>query len=394
MKNKDKIESGSVIALIGAGKGGLALIKILLRIPAVKIKYVCDTDPYAVGILYAKNHDIDCTTDCDQIITDKEVNLIFEATGDLRIFKKISENKSPKTSLIGADGSKIIFQFLDAYNEVNKDLKEYKVNLEKKIIERTEDLEVVNTQLEKEMLEYEKISQKLKEINNEKTKYLLYATHQLKAPFAAIQSYVDIILEGYTGKISPETRDIVQKVKRRCVLLSRVIKEMLELEKLKSRDEIVLDLKKINISSILTYMVQQSKISAKIKKIKIDFTPIKEDLYIKGSKKQIEILFSILLENAINYSPSKSIVKIITKKIEGPRIYIGIEDQGIGIPEKNIGNVFNEFFRSNNAVDFHKNGTGLGLSVAREIINIHNASINVESELEQGSCFSVAFKLI
>ena len=394
MKNKDKIDSGSVIALIGAGKGGLALLKILLRIPAVKIKYVCDTDPYAVGILYAKNHDIYCTADCDQIITDKEVNLIFEATGDPQIFKKISDNKSLKTSLIGADGSKIIFQFLDAYNEVNKDLKEYKVNLEKKIIERTEDLEVVNTQLEKEMLEYEKISQKLKEINNEKTKYLLYATHQLKAPFAAIQSYVDIILEGYTGKISPETRDIVQKIKRRCELLSRVIKEMLELEKLKSRDEIVLDLKKINISSILTYMVQQSKISAKIKKIKIDFIPIKEDLYIKGSKKQIEILFSILLENAINYSPSKSVVKIITKKIEGPRIYIGIEDQGIGIPEKNIGNVFNEFFRSNNAVDFHKNGTGLGLSVAREIINIHNASINVESVLEQGSCFSVAFKLI
>ncbi|MCK5567391.1 MAG: HAMP domain-containing histidine kinase [Actinomycetia bacterium] len=394
MKNKDKIDSGSVIALIGAGKGGLALLKVLLRIPAVKIKYVCDTDPYAVGILYAKNHDINCTTDCDQIIVDEEVNLIFEATGDPRIFKKIDENKSPKTSLIGADGSKIIFQFLDAYNEVNKDLKEYKVNLEKKIIERTEDLEVVNTQLEKEMLEYEKISQKLKEINNEKTKYLLYATHQLKAPFAAIQSYVDIILEGYTGKISPETRDIVQKIKRRCELLSRVIKEMLELEKLKSRDEIVLDLKKINISSILTYMVQQSKISAKIKKIKIDFTPIKEDLYIKGSKRQIEILFSILLENAINYSPSKSIVKIITKKIEGPRIYIGIEDQGIGIPEKNIGNVFNEFFRSNNAVDFHKNGTGLGLSVAREIINIHNGSINVESVLEQGSCFSVAFKLI
>ena len=168
----------------------------------------------------------------------------------------------------------------------------------------------------------------------------------------------------------------------------------LELEKLKSRDEIVVDLKKINISSILTDMVQRSKISAKIKKIKIDFTPIKEDLYIKGSKKQIEILFSILLENAINYSPSKSVVKIITKRIEGPRIYIGIEDQGIGIPEKNIGNVFNEFFRSNNAVDFHKNGTGLGLSVAREIINIHNASINVESVLEKGSCFSVAFKLL
>ena len=394
MKKKDKIGSESVIALIGAGKGGLALLKVLLRIPTVKIKYVCDIDSYAVGILHAKNHDINCTSDCDQIIIDEEVDLIFEATGDPQIFKKISENKSPKISLIGANGSKMIFQFLDAYNEVNQDLNEYKVNLEKKIIERTEALEVVNTQLEKEMLEYEKISQRLKEINNEKTKYLLYATHQLKAPFAAIQSYVDIMLEGYSGKISQSTRDIVLKIKTRCELLSRVIKEMLELEKLKSRDDIVLDLNRINIGPILTNMAQQFKISAKNKKIRIDYPPLKEDHYIRGNKKQIEILFSILLENAINYSPSNSVIKIITKIIEGPRLYIGIEDQGIGIPEKNLDNVFNEFFRSNNAVDFHKNGTGLGLSVAREIVNIHNASINVESVLEKGSCFSVAFKLI
>ena len=394
MKNKEKIDSESVIAMIGAGKGGLALLKVLLKIPAVKIKYMCDIDPYAVGILYAKNHDIKCTTAWDQIIVDEEVDLIFEATGDPQIFKDISENKSPEISLIGASGSKMIFQFLDAYNEVNQDLNEYKVNLEKKIIERTEALEVVNTQLEKEMLEYEKISQRLKEINNEKTKYLLYATHQLKAPFAAIQSYVDIMLEGYSGKISQSTRDIVQKIKTRCELLSRVIKEMLELEKLKSRDDIVLDRKRINISPILTNMVQQFKISAKNKKIRIDYPPLEEDLYIRGNKKQIEILFSILLENAISYSPSNSAIKIITKKIEGPRLYIGIEDQGIGIPEKNIGNIFNEFFRSNNAAEFHKNGTGLGLSVAREIITIHNASINVESVLEQGSCFSVAFKLI
>jgi len=394
MKNKEKIDSKSVIAMIGAGKGGLALLKVLLNIPAVKIKYMCDIDPYAVGILYAKNHNINCTTGWDQIIIDEEVDLIFEATGDPQIFKDISENKSPEICLIGATGSKMIFQFLDAYNEVNQDLNEYKVNLEEKIIERTEALEVVNTQLEKEMLEYEKISQRLKEINNEKTKYLLYATHQLKAPFAAIQSYVDIMLEGYSGKISQSTRDIVEKIKTRCELLSRVIKEMLELEKLKSRDDMVLDLKRINISPILTDMVQRSKISAKNKKIRIDYSPLEEDHHIRGNKKQIEILFSILLENAISYSPSNSVIKIITKKIEGPRLYIGIEDQGIGIPEKNIGNIFNEFFRSNNAAEFHKNGTGLGLSVAREIITIHNASINVESVLEQGSCFSVAFRLI
>jgi signal transduction histidine kinase len=395
------------IALIGAGKGGLALLKVLLEIPDVKIKYVCDINPNAIGFLFARNHNIQCITDYNQIITDKEINLIFEATGDPQVFRNLSEMKSPNISLIGADGSKIIYQLLDAYNETNLSLNEYKTNLEKKIIERTEELERTNVKLAKEMMEYEKINQKLQAMNIEKTKYLLFATHQLKAPFAAIQSYVDIILEGYSGQISQSTRDIVLKIRERCELLTNVIKEMLELAKLKSRDftDIILD--KINISPILTSVVQRFKVIASTKEIQIDliyddfylkhydgpFSSLDEDFYIKGFEKQIDVLFSILIENAINYSPPNSVINIIIKKM-GTQLYIGIKDQGIGIAEKNLNNIFNEFFRSNNAVDFHKNGTGLGLSIAKEIATIHNTNIQVESTLNEGSCFSMIFQLV
>ncbi|MFO7928341.1 MAG: ATP-binding protein [Candidatus Humimicrobiaceae bacterium] len=394
MNNKDKNNSEAVIAIIGAGKGGLALLKVLLNIPDIKIKYVCDINPHAVGVFFARHHDIEYIADYEQIINDRQIGLIFEATGDSRVFNDLSNKKFSKTSLIGANGSKIIYHLLDSYNEINRDLNEYKINLEKKIIERTEEIEKVNMKLEKEKVEYEKISQKLHDINKEKSKYLLYATHQLKAPFAAIQSYAEIILEGYSGKIPQATVDIVKKIKKRCGLLSKVIGEMLELEKLKSRDDMSLDLKRINLTPILSRIVQRFEIPARVKKIQIDFNSPKKDFYIKGNEKQIEVLFSILIENAINYSPPNSIVKIITKKIEGPRLYIGIKDQGIGIPEKNVNNIFNEFFRSNNAAEFHKNGTGLGLSIAREIVNIHNASINLESDLDKGSYFSVAFKLL
>jgi Signal transduction histidine kinase len=382
-----------VIALIGAGNGGLALLKVLLDIPSVKIKYVCDKNPNAIGILYAKNHDIVCTQDYQQIIADKEINLIFEATGDPYVFADLSNKKSPKISLIGADGSKIIYHFLDAYNEVNKNLNEYKINLEKKIIERTEELEKANTRLEKEMLEYEKISQKLYEINNEKTKYLLYATHQLKAPFAAIQSYVDIILDGYSGEIPNSTRDIIFKIKERCELLTNVIKEMLELAKLKSRDSADIILKRINATEILSSVVKRFEIIARANEIQIDYNPGPENFHIMGNEKQIDILFSILMENAINYSPPHCVISVINKKIGNSSLYIGIEDQGIGIPEKNIDKIFNEFFRSNNAVEVHHNGTGLGLAIAKEVAVIHNTNIQVESELNKGSCFSVIFQL-
>jgi signal transduction histidine kinase len=397
-----------VTALIGAGNGGLALLKVLLEIPGIKIKYVCDINPNAVGLLFARDHHIQCIADYQQIITDKEVNIIFEATGSPQVFENLSKKKSPKISLIGADGSKIIYKFLDAYNEINLNLNEHKTNLEKKIIERTEELEKANVKLGKEMLEYEKISQKLQEMNNEKTKYLLYATHQLKAPFAAIQSYVDIILDGYSGQISQRTQDIVLKIKERCELLSKVIKEMLELAKLKSIDIAELKLEKLDINQILSDVVQRYKVIASAKDIQIDliyddfylkhyngpFSPLDEAFYIKGYEKQIDVLFSILIENAINYSHPNSVIKIIIKKMGTSQLYIGIKDQGIGIPEKNLSNIFNEFFRSNNAVDFHNNGTGLGLSIAKEIATIHNTNIQVESVLNQGSCFSMIFQLI
>ncbi|MCL4417540.1 MAG: ATP-binding protein [Actinobacteria bacterium] len=398
----------AVIALIGAGNGGLALLKVLLEIPGVKIKYVCDTNPDAVGCLFAKEHQIFCITDYSQIIKDKDVSLIFEATGNPEVFVDLSKKKFPRISLIGAEGARIVYNLLDAYNEINQNLNEYKNNLEKKIIERTEELEKANEKLGKEMMEYEKLNQKLQEMSNEKTKYLLYATHQLKAPFAAIQSYVDIILDGYAGEIPQRTRDIILKIKQRCELLSNVIKEMLELAKLKAFDAADTNLKKLDINQILSAVVQRYQVIASTKEIQIDliyddfylkhydgpFSPLNEAFYIKGYEKQIDVLFSTLIENAINYSPPNSVIKIIIKKMGSSQLYIGIQDQGIGIPEKNLSKIFSEFFRSNNAVEFHHNGTGLGLSIAKEIAAIHNTSIQVESVLNQGSCFSMIFQLI
>jgi len=382
------------IALIGAGNGGLALLKVLLEIPGVQIKYVCDVNIDSMGFVFAKDHGIKCINDYSEIISDEEINLIFEATGNPKVFEDLSSKKSLRVSLIGGDGSKIIYNLLDSYNEINQNLSEYKDNLELKIIERTEEIEKANANLEKEMLEYEKISQKLEETNVEKSKYLLYATHQLKAPFAAIQSYVDIILDGYTGDISQRTKDIVLKIKERCELLSNVIKEMLELSKLKSRDTGEISFKKLDIDLVLSKVVERFQVTASTKNIEIKSALPDETFYIRGSESQIDVLFSVLMENAINYSPPNSAITVTSKKMENSQIYIGIKDQGIGIPEKNISKIFNEFFRSNNAVNLHNNGTGLGLSIAKEIAAIHNATIQVESKLDEGSIFSLIFQLV
>ena len=97
-------------------------------------------------------------------------------------------------------------------------------------------------------------------------------------------------------------------------------------------------------------MVQRFKVIARTKEIQIDliyddfylkhydgpFSPLDEAFYIKGYEKQIDVLFSILMENAINYSPPNSVIRIIIKKMGFSQLYIGIKDQGIGIEEKNL----------------------------------------------------------
>ena len=376
------------IAIVGAGRGGLALLKVLLNIPGNNLKYICDTNHTAVGILYAREHKLNCVYDYKVIASDPEINLIFESTGQIRVFDELNRIKLPSISLIGSMGAKTIFNLIDGYNEANQNLMKYKIGLERRILERTDDLEKANAELEVEKSAYEKLHRNQLEINAEKSRYLLHTAHQLKAPFAAIQSYVDLITEGYAGDVSPETRQILEKIRVRCELLSNNIAEMLELAKLQTsvRNDIIMDIH--DLHEILSSVIERLNIVATTKKIRINLNIDPGPLPARCNEKQILTLLSVLIENAIQYSRESSSIDVIMKRLEDGKVFISIKDYGIGISKENISKIFDDYFRANNAVEMQVNGSGLGLAIAREITNIHQSSLNVESVLNQGSTFS------
>ncbi len=379
------------IAIVGAGKGGLAFLRVLLNIPDVHIKYVCDVNPNSPGMMYATSHNIRCVTGIDAMVKDPEVTLIFEATGNPSVFQELQRKKTPETSLVGSKGTKSIFSFIDSYDEVNKKLRSYKLNLEKRIIERTEELEAANLELQKEKDIADKLYLKQTEISEEKTKYLLHATHQLKAPFAAIQSFLDIILEGYAGEVNDETRNILLKISTRTKLLTTVINEMLELAKLKtfSKDDGEMDVN--DIAAVLSHVVDHFAVLAESKSIALHYPKPEAPLMVYCDKKQINVLFSILIENALNYSPEHTEIHIQLVETANDRVYFEIRDQGIGMAEEVKDRIFEEYFRTNNAVSFMPNGTGLGLAIASQIARIHHTHIDVASKLGEGSTFSIVF---
>lgn len=383
------MEEGGNIAIVGAGKGGMEFLKHLLKIPSINIKYVCDINPNACGLLYAKEYKIKCINDMFEIINDKDITLIFEITGKKSIFQKINQLKSPDVSLVGSQGTKTIFSLIDSYNEINESLKSYKIGLEQRIISRTEELEKANIELEKEKRVVEQLFLDQQKIVEERSKYLLHTTHQLKAPFAAIQNYVDIILDGYAGEIPKQTHEILQKVSVRCTLLTNVINEMLELAKLRSCDEDDIKKKNVNLVEVLLKVTEEFKIIADSQNVELKLNYSDESIIFYCNENQMNALFSILIENAINYSKPNSIVEINVKKLENNKLQFEVIDAGIGINEKNISKIFKEYFRANNATDFRPNGTGLGLALVKEIANFHQLKIEVKSKLNEGTKFLI-----
>jgi signal transduction histidine kinase len=378
---------GANIVIVGAGKGGYEFLKVLTNTPNISIKYVCDINPNAKGMLLARATKIPCVTRLSDFIDDPGIDLIFESTGRREVFEEISRRKRPSVSLVGSAGTRVLFSLLDSYNEVNRNLQSYRLNLERRIIERTEELEKTNAALELEKGASEKLYERQREINEEKSRYLIHTTHQLKAPFAAIQNYVDIILDGYTGDITEQTRTIIQKIKKRCELLSETIKDMLELAKLQSQ---MVDLVRedVLLRDLTAELAERFGVAAAAKQIQIK-VQVDETIVVRSIRAQLFDLLTVLMENAIKYSPPGSSVELVAERTAEDKVAVSVIDHGIGIAPEHTSKIFTEFFRANNAVRFEPNGNGLGLAIARELANYLEATIEVESKLNEGSTFRV-----
>ncbi|MFH1262919.1 MAG: HAMP domain-containing sensor histidine kinase [Pseudomonadota bacterium] len=392
----DELAQQDVIVLVGAGQGGKAILTTLLRIPGITVEYVIDTDANAPGILLAREKGIPFRSDgcIDELAGNSKIDLILEVTGNRDLFKKIREIKHPDTALISSTGMRIIWHLLETQRRVAEKLEAYKKKLERRIVERTEEIEKANRDLEEKIVQYEKLNQELVNVNEEKTSYLLRATHHLKAPFAAIQSYTDIILDGYTGEITDQTRDIVNKIRIRCELLSSSIKDMLELANLRTTDREKIRMEDESLNEILFDAIEAHTVIANTRGIQFVFKPLGGPDKVHCNRGQVKALFAALIENAVNYSHNNSKVEIFFEKRGERKFGVSVRDHGIGISEANQSKIFSDYFRTNEAVRKHENGTGLGLAIVREVSKLHNFSIDVESQPEKGATFTITVPLV
>jgi signal transduction histidine kinase len=240
--------------------------------------------------------------------------------------------------------------------------------------------------------------EKLKEAETVKQKYTIGIVHEIKSPLSSVQSYHDIILEGYTGPISSLAKEKLLRARARTDEAIQIINDVLSISKLKLQTEFKKE--DTDINELLHKIISKKKVQADYLRIGINFYDLGTNKgLIKGDPPLLELAFSNLLGNAIKYTNPGGVVEIVIEDGENEKeIEVEVCDNGIGIPEKDQEKIFREFFRASNVKHKSYEGTGLGLSVVKQIVEQHGGKISFQSpsrlanELGEGTCFRVTLK--
>ena len=237
--------------------------------------------------------------------------------------------------------------------------------------------------------ELAEINHRLVAAQEERSRHMLSTTHQLKAPFAAIYSNAQLLLQGYCGDIPDEAMQVIQRITSRCRRLTAEIQEMLQLANLGSNSQQSLPQTKMVSTELLLWCISQVEPIAREHGIvfKVAIRPVA----MVGTEDHFKMLFVNLLSNAVRYSHRNGQVHISCFQGPNSEPIVTITDNGIGIPANKLPHIFEEHYRAKEGVRHNKESSGLGLAIVRQIAEMYRIGIRVESRPGFGTKFELKF---
>ena len=235
----------------------------------------------------------------------------------------------------------------------------------------------------------------LEELNRNKNDFISTVNHELRTPLTSIIGYIEILKSFKVTEQEGDFEKITGVIERNSNVLLDVIGSILSLSNLDSAEQIS-EHEKTFLKDIIEKKFFILSPLTEEKSITLDLiAPPQQDFAILGNSGQISQVVLNLLSNAIKFSAEGSHIEVrlasFTKEFEDDFIRLEIKDQGIGIPAQDIPKLFTRFYRASNAAAGQIDGTGLGLAIVARILELHNATIRVESEVNKGSNFIVEF---
>ncbi|UCE99362.1 MAG: response regulator [Planctomycetota bacterium] len=220
-----------------------------------------------------------------------------------------------------------------------------------------------------------------------KENFITLVSHQLRSPLASIQQYFEVILGGFAGNVDRKQKEMIEQASKYIDDLLRLVDDWLNMSRIEA-GKLVEKFEPVDLVHVLSETMELLKPLANDKKVTLEINSHDSRPVVQGNAETLKQVFTNLISNGINYNREGGTVAVSTRE-EDDYLAVEVSDTGIGISQKNLPFIFDEFFRVKSQKTRAVTGSGLGLPIAKRIIEAHNGSIKLTSKLGKGSTFSI-----
>jgi two-component system sensor histidine kinase/response regulator len=230
----------------------------------------------------------------------------------------------------------------------------------------------------------------LEKLDEIKSQFMLKVAHELRAPVAAAQSYINLIMSGYVSE--EELKPTLHRVQTRLKSMLDLTSDLLELARLKqARDQFAAEASPQPAADVLQEVHELLREQAEEKKQTLEVNILNHP-DIRANRDHLKQIWTNLISNAIKYTPEGGHI-VVSLRTDDAKLVGTVEDSGIGIAQEDLSNLFHDFFRTDQAKATGEIGTGLGLSIVKQIVEGYQGEISVTSKLGEGTRFTFMLPL-
>jgi len=227
--------------------------------------------------------------------------------------------------------------------------------------------------------------ERLAEASRMKSEFVSIVSHQLRSPLSNLIWAIELLMSGRLGKIEENQTEYFKILKENSSRMGELVSDLLIVSRIETA---TLPIKKqeFSIEDLIKKLISNIEPFAKATNVEIKLETQKDLPKVFADSSQIRLVIENLLDNAIRYVKERGVVEI-KLETKGNSLYFEIKDNGIGIPKDDQKYIFQKFFRSENALRYQTQGSGLGLFITRSIVNKSGGKISFKSEENKGSTF-------
>lgn len=233
-------------------------------------------------------------------------------------------------------------------------------------------------------------NERLRELDRLKDEFIALVSHELRTPLTSIHGYLELVLDGGAGELGPEQQRFLSVVERNTKRLMQLVGDLLFMAQVEA-GKLALDLEEVDLKEVLAECIEAAKPVADDTQVEL-VTDLAETPSMLGDRSRLAQVLDNLISNALKFTPASGRVSVRVSHT-GRDLVVEVADTGVGIPAEEQDRLFERFFRSSNATEQAIPGSGLGLTIAKTIIERHEGSIAIESAEGKGTTVRVRLPL-